>query len=568
MPFTPTSFTSPDGSETLVAETWSEYYQLLWEGWSPGGPAPTTPPFTVRELDYLNDGYVKIPQDIEPGQTLIWDGLTLQPGDLGSISGDFATLDESGKIAQSAVPDLSAEYAVVDENGHISTAAVPPLPYATLDEDGKLLVGEVPPLPYVEPGELVLNAADYGLVGDDATVNDLTALNAALNSALRPSAVYWPPGIYRLSQPLAAVSFVRHYGATMGNTGASNPRSVLKWTSGSAIVPGAAQTLTGLTFENLALIAAGSHLIDLTGTTGGMTFSRFSRCHISLAVATASFMKTADTVSNLFDLKFEGNKFERLSTHTVPAFDISTSKGTSHLKFDGGWWHSFGCSSTPFFRADYTGSGGGMYGFEFINLIGEQNAGGMIHLSGIKGARIENVVDTDQSALAASYADDVFKIAVGSGGAASWGVRVERSGITDGTLAAGKRHLNISSGTAHYISTIRNGVSDSSVSAPINGRVWQHEGGWARSLRTAGSDYIILTTDDVVMLTAGSHTFTLPDPTLVPYGRAYTLKNNTTGSVLTVASAGIGQVDNAGTAILSAGAKSTYISNGVNWYAI
>lgn len=427
---------------------------------------------------------------------------------------------------------------------------------------------------YIDAKVPVLHATDYGLVGDDATANSLTALNAALNSASAPSVVYWAPGIYRLSAAITPVSYVTHVGAaTMGTDSVSNPRSVLKWTSGSMIAPTGTTLLQGLTFENLALIANGGHLIDLTGTTGGMTFARFRRCYIKLGVTTSSLVKSASTTANQYEWKFDGCKAERLATHTVPAFDISAGGGTSHIKFEGGWWHSFGCSSTPFFRADYTGSGAGMYGFEFVDLIGEQNAGGLIHLAGIKSARIDNVTDTDQSALGASYADDVFKIAVGSGAAAASSVYVDRSGVTDGTMTAGKFHLNISSGSGHQVGRILNGTSEALVSVPINGRIQRHNGGWARSLRTTGSNYVVTQADDVIMTTAGAITVTLPDPTALlgsgtmPYGRFFTVKNRA-GTAVTVASAGTATIDGSATLAVASQAKSGFITDGTNWFTL
>jgi len=213
-----------------------------------------------------------------------------------------------------------------------------------------------------------------------------------------------------------------------------------------------------------------------------------------------------------------------------------------------------------------------MYGFVFEDLIGEQNAGGMIHLSGIRGVEISNVVDSDQSLLG-NYADDVFKIAAGSGGAAAWGAWIDRSGIADGTMTAGKFHLNVSSGTAHQIGVIRNATSEALISAPINGRVWQHNGGWSRSLRTTGSNYTVTQADDVIMTTAGAITVTLPDPTVtlgggtMPYGRFFTVKNRAASNI-TVASAGTATIDGSATLTLATQAKSGFITDGTNWFTL
>lgn len=92
-----------------------------------------------------------------------------------------------------------------------------------------------------------------------------------------------------------------------------------------------------------------------------------------------------------------------------------------------------------------------------------------------------------------------------------------------------------------------------------------------RQVRTITANYTVTRADDVIIVSSGTITVTLPSAVLNP-GRAYVIKNRGAGTVTVAATAGTVEAGvttiNTG-AITQAGATNffRYISDGTNWYA-
>lgn len=85
---------------------------------------------------------------------------------------------------------------------------------------------------------------------------------------------------------------------------------------------------------------------------------------------------------------------------------------------------------------------------------------------------------------------------------------------------------------------------------------------------TKTTSYNLAITDRTVIFNATTLTASLPDPTLVLVGRAYTIKNIFAGN-LTVNSQGVTKtLDGAASQTLAQWAKATYISNGTQWLTV
>lgn len=423
--------------------------------------------------------------------------------------------------------------------------------YATLDAQGRQPVRK---------GELIINALDYGIVGD-GTAQDLTALNTAITD-LHPVTVYFPKpsARYEFTQPFPNVDDVRIVG--------DGQRTLLRWTAGSMLAP--TTTLQGWVFESIAIdnLGTASHLIDL-GATGGLIHSSFRNTDLHPRVTTTSALHINGT-GNLFDVHFHDTLVWRQPTHTVPAIDLhTTSSGVNSMSFTGGWWHSQGCDTSPFFRAENTSGTSYLPGFSFKNIIGEQNAGGMIHMFAANGVEVNNVIDYDQS----TYADDLFKFGAGNGLESS-GVELDNAG-TSGNVSftnAANVHLRITGGSHHKIGRIVQATRYGKSSTPKIGSILTQGGGMALAVQEVAANFTIRAEDHLVLAT-GTITVTLPDPGAefqggtVPIGREYIVKNTGAGTV-TVDVAGTPTVDGSASKSLAAGATLRTITDGANWIVV
>jgi hypothetical protein len=88
------------------------------------------------------------------------------------------------------------------------------------------------------------------------------------------------------------------------------------------------------------------------------------------------------------------------------------------------------------------------------------------------------------------------------------------------------------------------------------------------NLVTKTASYTLLSTDNIAVFNGTSLTATLPDPTTVPVGQAYRVKN-VNSSALTVASAGTTKtLDGAASQSLAQWANARYVSDGTQWLTV
>lgn len=421
--------------------------------------------------------------------------------------------------------------------------------------------------------EVTINASHYltpGLPG----AQDNTKLNAAITNAGVGNSVkcYFPRGTYVLQYPFPSVSYVTYCGDTYG---ADTGRSCVLWADGvSMLTPNT--TLYGLRFEDLRITAgtAGGNIIDFDAAgvaQNGIVFADFSRCFIT-TYGNPGVSALAGTVYNFFAIRFINCRIERDPAATVPCIDLkSTIGGLNHVIFEGGWIHSHGASSSPAVRIEGESSTAPIGDINMVDVIGEQNNGGLAHIGGANGARFFNVKDWD---AVGTYADDIFRFYTPTGGAVPQGVVIENCGTShEVTLASGKNHLTIQTGTGHRIGRIVNGASQAVLSVPAVGVRGRHGGGIFRSVRTITSSYVVTADDDILLVRgSGGITVTLPSPSAlldagtVPIGRTWTVSNKSSGSVTIAPSSGA--INDASTYSLAAGAAATAMTNGANWFTL
>lgn len=443
---------------------------------------------------------------------------------------------------------------------------------------------------WVSVNELAQSASRWltvnGSTGYVTSSSWTTFCNALLSSGLgakNPARIYVDGDFLIPTHLPAGLQYVTFFGDAMGYNAVGRNR--IRTDAGNSILAPSA-TVYGIGFENLCLQAtAGSgHLIDFdkngtSGSPGGLVFARFDNVFADVREPSARFISggqsVATQVNDFFDVRFDGCRIERQSTATVEAIKvISMSDGLNHVTFNGGWWHSHGCSSAPFARFEGWHPTQPSGDLTLNGVIGEQNVGGMLHVGSLSGVTIEHTKDWDSSD---TYTDDLFKIyrANGTTGAVPAGVHVRESGTASTVaFAAGKYHLNAAAATSVDISRVINGQQPGYINAPPSGKQWEHGGGIARSLRYTGASTSATRADDVILCGGSSAmTITLPNPTVAmdggtfPIGRQYTVRNSSSATV-TVVTGGGHQVNGAASATLAAGTAGTYITDGADWFQV
>lgn len=286
---------------------------------------------------------------------------------------------------------------------------------------------------------LTVNVQDFGAVGTwtgGSGADDTSAVSAAvtyLQSKGVSGTIYFPPlpsgRYYKMTSPLPNINGIRYLGA-------SREASRIMWTTGKMLNIGSA-SVHSLVFQGLGLFTSSGHLIDMG--TGDLYLCDFIQCRMYTSANGASLVHqnyAGTTAGNFLENRFVQCDFDRPATSTVPGFDLINANGA----VNGNIWercraYSHNCTSTPFFRIEGTSSSTYLFNNRFISIMGEQNAGGLIHAYTVNGLTIQDCSDYDATV---NYADHVFKVSTSSSSTlASKNIEIVNSGRWGGTLNAG-----------------------------------------------------------------------------------------------------------------------------------
>ena len=136
--YTPTLFYK--GSQTQIVETWSEHYQLIWEGWTIGGPIPPEPRW-METLEFLDADMAERISNISPSLARAALDVAYAPtsnmdATVRKLNDDFAdvnilvlgdsTASQTGQFPDLLMPSIQALYphrtlrkATWDNTGHV-----------------------------------------------------------------------------------------------------------------------------------------------------------------------------------------------------------------------------------------------------------------------------------------------------------------------------------------------------------------------------------------------------------------------------------------------------------------
>lgn len=402
-------------------------------------------------------------------------------------------------------------------------------------------------------GPTTVNVRSYGIdPANSASANDTALANIFTDYTGAVSIAFPDTGTLNFSAPLPARNHLQISGR--------GRQTILNWTSGNMLAVSGSTLMQSAVFRDLQITNSGTatHLIDIAGT-GGFIHSTFERCFIKPGVNGASIFKSDTT--NLFGLAIRDCLLHRLQTATVPAIDIigQSGGGTNSINVEGGEWHSNLCNSTPFFRLN-TSSASPVINLTFEKIVGEQNQGGLIHIGGATVVRVKNVIDYDATA----YADDLFRFATGSGGATSNCVDIDMSGsYGSATVAGGKAHVRISSGTGHRVGWIPKNASQEGtvVVTPTKGVTIRRSGIETPPYEAIAALPVTMTLDQHTVIVGATGTITLPAN--APAGQRFVVKA-VAGGGCTVSGNGL-NIDGAATRVLAQYDTLNVVSNGTSW---
>lgn len=354
----------------------------------------------------------------------------------------------------------------------------------------------------------------------------------------------------------------------------NNTTDLFAWTTGTA--------LSQLSFRDMGLSTgpSGRHIVNVYGDgTAQLVASAFLRCNFRAHNPAASFVKWRDPSSGANSANFLNNTFaecdfDAAAARTVPAFDFLVSQGNvvNSNVWKTSWCRGHNSTAAPFIRIECN-SGGYLYHNKFLDLVGEQNGGGFIHLYACAGFVVQNCPDWD---LTAAYTDDVYKFVQSSGHTAYCTGVIENSYRLSnaGGLGSGIYDIN-AAGNNNTTTTndrvrIRNCNPPGAVlAANINGS--NSVEGLTRAYRLITGTYTIVDTDPdlIVCSSASAFNVTLPAATAAKNGRTVTIKNVGSG-VVTIPTT----VDGAASGTLAQWAKITCVTDGINaalgriWFSI
>ncbi|MGN7859505.1 hypothetical protein ACTJI8_02880 [Microbacterium sp. 22303] len=321
------------------------------------------------------------------------------------------------------------------------------------------------------------------------------------------------------------------------------PASIASGATVSTVIPNVSQQ----DWTTTAAVAAGATSIPVASQTANTNYpigsyvtppsaairtSKFDHCRFLTRNPASSLIRQRGN-SNFLATTFDTCDLDR-AAGTVPAVDIQTVSGSLHNSnlWLNCWAHGHNTSAAPFFYL--RPRSGWYYDTSFVNVTGEQNGGGFIHLYACDAVIIENCPDWD---YAPAYAGSLFKLApVGSAVCNNWEITNSFRLANAGGLGAGVFDIEAGSATqrnGHIFGCKPPGV------APVyslNGDVKiDGEGQGFKTITAAGTTTLTLSDPrNIVVNTASAVTLALPAVTAAALGREFNVVNVGAG-VVTIA---------------------------------
>ncbi|MFB8368092.1 hypothetical protein ACFC25_01870 [Pseudarthrobacter sp. NPDC055928] len=339
------------------------------------------------------------------------------------VASGVATLDNQSKIPAVQLPDLSATFARPSVDTDFTAGLT--------DRGQRLLqVREAPLTPY-----------QFGAVTPVLTSDNTTAIAALWSKAAMAAnpEIRLPAGYWNMKGPnagnLPLVSNLKISGAgrlkTQVTIANSSMRPMFSWNN----------EVSGVEMNSMYLnVGGGGGDIFAPGPTGGIHASTFRSMFISQQIPNRRIW-FQDNGASFIHNTFVDVEMQRTTEATVTAFHIRSTKGAANFNlFEQVRINGSNNRLTPFFYFESSLAQTFLTDWTFINLLGEQNPGGMIHAAAAFNWTLINATDEDSTV---PYSADLFRFISNSSGLAPRDLTFIGCGRRGSTLAPGVYDFNV-----------------------------------------------------------------------------------------------------------------------------
>lgn len=358
----------------------------------------------------------------------------------------FGTLI-SAFTGATAVSTMSAQAAPGDKN--------PPNTYvpiaekgaasgvATLDVASKIPPSQMPDLSasFVQVREAPLTPYQFGAVAPTATSDNTAALAAmwamacdAANPEIRLPAGYWnTKGTSAGNLPLVSNLKISGAGRLKSRLtiSSSSSRPMFTWNT----------EVSGVEMSSMYLnVGGGGADVFAPGPSGGLYASTFRGMFVNQQIPSRRIW-VQDNAASFIHNTFEDVEMQRTTAATVPAFYLRNTGGAANFNlFKQVRINGYNCTATPFFYFESSLPQTFLTDWTFINLLGEQNPGGMIHALAAFNWTLVNATDEDATV---PYSGDIFKFTANAAGLAPRDLTFIGCGRRGSSMATGAYEFNV-----------------------------------------------------------------------------------------------------------------------------
>jgi hypothetical protein len=287
----------------------------------------------------------------------------------------------------------------------------------------------------VQVKEAPLTPYRYGSVNPIAGSDNTAALTAmfaaAAGSTYTGSEIYLPAGLWRTTASLPLVSNLVIRGAGSRTRLAGITDNLFSWN-----VPVFGVSITDLWLD----AAAAGKGIFVPGASGGIFRSSFRGLFLTASTDTSTIWNQTNAQSFIHNT-FQDCEMQRTATSTVVPFSIINSGGAANFnQFNQVRFNGLNNVNTPFMHIESTLASTYLTDWTLINILGEQNPGGLIRILGAFNWTVINATDEDSTV---DYAANLIDFQANASSLRPRNITVMGSGRRGRQMTAGTYDISV-----------------------------------------------------------------------------------------------------------------------------